>query len=90
MASKLDTLSAKLRSLQPGGTKLFVFHIGLDVPEMSAMEDMNPSGPKDMSKHRHAELNALISPAFQQLLHDPRYRLVNYRMLTGRKRIKKV
>ncbi|MBL7740582.1 MAG: ChbG/HpnK family deacetylase [Chitinophagaceae bacterium] len=85
VAGKLDTLSVKLRSLQPGGTKLFVFHIGLDTPEMSAMEDLNPSGPKDMSKHRNAELNALISPSFQKLLHDPKYRLVNYKMLKEEK-----
>lgn len=85
VAGKLDTLLAKLRSLQPGGTKLFVFHIGLDSTEMDAMEDMNPSGPKDMSRHRNAELNALISGSFQQLLHDAKYRLINYRMLKEEK-----
>jgi predicted glycoside hydrolase/deacetylase ChbG (UPF0249 family) len=87
VANKLDTLSARVRSLQPGGIKLFVFHIGLDTPEMSAMEDMNPTGPKDMSKHRNAELNALVSPLFQQLLHDPKFRLVNYRILNEEKGI---
>ncbi len=85
VTNKLDTLSAKLRSLQPGGTKLFVMHIGLDTPEMAAMEDLNPTGPKEMSKHRNAELNALLSPQFQQLLHDKKYRLVNYRMLNQEK-----
>lgn len=85
VANKLDTLMAKLQTLKPGGTKLFVFHIGLDTPEMSAMEDLNPTGPKDMSKHRQAELKALISPEFQQLLHDPRYRLVNYRLMNEEK-----
>jgi hypothetical protein len=49
------------------------------------MEDANPWGPKDMSKNRNAELNGLISPQFQQLLRDPKYRLVNYRMLTDEK-----
>ncbi|MBK7561254.1 MAG: ChbG/HpnK family deacetylase [Chitinophagaceae bacterium] len=85
VANKRDTLMAKLQTLKPGGTKLFVFHIGLDTPEMSAMEDLNPTGPKDMSKHRQAELKALVSHEFQQLLHDPRYRLVNYRMLNDEK-----
>lgn len=83
--SKLDTLAAKLQSLQPGGTKLFVFHIGLETPEMNAMEDLNPTGPKEMSKHRHAELNALLSPLFQQLLYSGKYWLVNYRMLNEKK-----
>lgn len=81
VASKLDTLVAKLSTLQPGGTKLFVFHVGVDDAELSAMEDLNPFGPKEMSKHRQAELNALISPVFQALLKEDRFRLVNYRNL---------
>lgn len=81
VGSKLDTLSSKLSALQPGGTKLFVFHVGMDDAELSAMEDLNPFGPKDMSKHRQAELNALISPVFQALLHQEKFRLVNYRNL---------
>lgn len=88
VANKLDTMMVKLRTLQPGGTKLFVVHVGLDTPEMNAMEDANPWGPKDMSKHRNAELNALVSPQFQQLLHDPKYRLVNYRILNEEKGLK--
>lgn len=84
-AGKLDTLIAKVKALQPGGTKLFVVHIGLDSPEMSAMEDLNPSGPRDMSKHRQAELDALLAPSFQRLIHAATFRLVNYRMLTEEK-----
>jgi predicted glycoside hydrolase/deacetylase ChbG (UPF0249 family) len=78
---KLDSLALKLKSLQPGKTNLFVMHIGLDSLEMKPMEDYNVNGPKDMSKHRNGELNALTSPEFQKLLHDPKYRLVNYRMM---------
>ena len=85
IANKLDTMLVKVRTLQPGGTKLFVVHVGLDTPEMSAMEDLNAVGPKEMSKHRNAELNALVSPQFQQLLRDPKYRLLNYRMLNEEK-----
>jgi len=81
VGSKLDTLSSKLSALQPGGTKLFVFHVGIDDAELSAMEDLNPFGPKDMSKHRQAELNALVSPSFQALLQQEKFRLVNYRNL---------
>jgi hypothetical protein len=81
VASKLDTLVSKLSTLQPGGTKLFVFHVGMDDAELSAMEDLNPFGPKEMSKHRQAELNALISPIFQAMLKEDRFRLVNYRNL---------
>ncbi len=85
VSGKLDTLSAKLRLLKPGGTKLFVMHIGLDTPEMSAMEDLNPSGPKEMSKHRNAELEALLSPQFRQLLQDLKFRMVNYGILNTEK-----
>lgn len=83
--NKLDTMMVKLRTALPGRTNLFVIHVGLDTPEMNAMEDLNPFGPKEMSKHRYAELKALISPQFQQLLRDPKYRLVNYRMLNKEK-----
>jgi len=85
VGNKLDTLTAKVKALQAGGTKLFVVHIGLDSPEMIAMEDLNPFGPKDMSKHRQAELRALLSPSFQQLIHDPKFRIVTYGMLNKEK-----
>lgn len=85
VGSKKDTLLKKLKELQTGGTKLFVFHVGINNAELAAMEDLNPFGPKDMSKHRQAELDALVSPEFQQLLHDKRYRMVNYGMLNREK-----
>ncbi|MBI2429255.1 MAG: ChbG/HpnK family deacetylase [Ignavibacteriales bacterium] len=81
VANKLDTLLAKVKELIPGGTKLFVFHIGHDTPELSSLEDLNVFGPKDMSKHRQSELNALISPEFQHAIYDKKYRLINYRTL---------
>jgi predicted glycoside hydrolase/deacetylase ChbG (UPF0249 family) len=79
--NKLDTLLQKVQLLKPGGVKLLVFHVGLDTPELAAMEDLNTFGLKEMSKHRNAELNALISKEFQTLLHNPKYRIVNYKML---------
>lgn len=88
VANKLDTLLKKVTHLQPGGTKLFVVHIGLDEPEMAAMEDLNPGGPRDMSKHRQAELRALLAPNFQQLINSERFRIVNYRMLNEEKGLK--
>lgn len=84
-ANKLDTLLTKFNAAKNDSLKLMVFHVGLDSPEMQAMEDANPFGPKEMSKHRNAELNALISPQFQKLLHYPKYRLVNYHILKEEK-----
>lgn len=78
---KKDSMLLKLKTLQPGAIKLFVIHVGLDTPEMRAMEDANVFGPKEMSKHRNGEFNALMSPEFQQLLRNSKYRLVNYRLL---------
>lgn len=86
-ANKPDTMLAKLKMAQAGKINLFVLHVGLDDDELSAMEDANPWGPKDMSKHRNAELNGLLSPQFLQLLRDSKYRLVNYRMLNEEKGI---
>jgi predicted glycoside hydrolase/deacetylase ChbG (UPF0249 family) len=82
---KLDSMMLKLKTLQPGKPNLFVIHIGLDSAEMSAMEDANSFGPQEMSKHRNGELNALVSPQFQQLLHNPKYRLINYDMMNKEK-----
>ncbi len=89
-ADKADTLLEKLKTAQPGQTNLMVIHVGLDGAEMGAMEDLNPFGPKDMCKHRNGELNGLIAPAFQQLLKDATYRLVNYGMLNKEKGLQKM
>ena len=84
-ANKLDSMMLKLSTLQPGRTKLFVIHVGLDSPEMNALEDLNVFGPKEMSRHRDGERAALVSPSFQQLLKNPKFRLVNYRMMIEEK-----
>lgn len=82
---KADSMLLKLKNLPPGNIKLFVIHVGLASPEMNAMEDLNPFGPKEMSKHRLGELNGLVSPAFQTQLKDKKYKLVNYRMVIADK-----
>ncbi len=83
--NKLDTLLVNTKKMLTDGTKLFVFHVGIDDPELSAMEDLNVFGPKNMSKHRQAEMNALLSPQFQSLIHNSKYRLLNYRQLIDEK-----
>jgi predicted glycoside hydrolase/deacetylase ChbG (UPF0249 family) len=83
--NKLDTLLQKMKSVEPGGTKLLVFHIGVDDQELSSLEDLNVFGPKDMSKHRQSELNSLLSNQFQTLIHTQQYRLINYSTLIQEK-----
>lgn len=78
---KGDSLLAQIAALKQGGTNLLVFHIGLDTPEMEGLQDLNPSGPKDMSRHRQAELEALLSPEFRKLLSDRSYRFITYRQM---------
>lgn len=85
VADKKDTLLARFRTLQPGGTKLFVIHVGMDDNELSAMRDLNPFGPAGMSKHRQAELDAWSSAEIQQILKQPSIRLVNYATLIREK-----
>ena len=80
-ASKTDTLVMLVRNLQPGPTRLLVFHIGIETPEMDALVDLNSFGLPEMSKHRHAELNALLSPEFHQVLKQKIVRLITYRDL---------
>ncbi len=82
---KANIMLLKLKSLQSLKPNLFVIHVGQETPEMNALEDLNTFGPKEMSKHRHAELNSLISSPFQQLLREKKYALINYRILIDQK-----
>ncbi len=66
--AKKDTMLQRVRMTDREGRKLLVFHVGLNTPEMSALLDLNPFGPKDMSRHREAELRALTSAEFRSLL----------------------
>ena len=79
IGSKLDTLLARTRSLPMTSINLMVFHVGLQTPEMDALEDLNTFGPRDMSKHRQGELRALTSEEFRQLLASQHVQLTSYR-----------
>ncbi|MDZ7292348.1 MAG: ChbG/HpnK family deacetylase [candidate division KSB1 bacterium] len=79
--SKTDSLVARMSLLDPERVNLQIVHVGLDSPEMSALIDLNPFGLAKMSKHRQAELQALLSPEFQQALQMNRVKLVTYRDL---------
>ena len=57
---------------------LLVCHIGKDQPELQAMIDMNSFGLPDMSKHREAELNALISAKKNNVFEKNNINLINY------------
>lgn len=80
-AYKADTLLARLSELPPGKISLFVFHIGLQTPEMDALTDLNVTGPRDMSKHREAELRALLSSGVRRAIEGGDVRAITYRDL---------
>ncbi|HZW39809.1 MAG TPA: ChbG/HpnK family deacetylase [Ignavibacteriaceae bacterium] len=91
--SKKDSLVKILNNdLKDGQINLLVCHIGTDNDELAAMLDENTFGLKEMSKHRQAELNALISDDIQKMIHSPNIKLINYEMLVkdgGYKNIKR-
>jgi len=79
LQTKIDTLIYYINKIEPKNLNLFVFHIGKDNPEMSALEDMNPYGLENMSKHRNAELNALKSKKLVDTIKENGIELVTYR-----------
>ncbi len=78
IASKIDTLLLRTNSLPHSAINLMVFHIGLQTPEMDALEDMNSFGLREMSKHREAELKSLTSARFRELIQAKHIRLTSY------------
>ncbi|MBE0557488.1 MAG: hypothetical protein IH628_09680 [Proteobacteria bacterium] len=64
---------------------LFVFHVGLATPEMTALVDLNSFGLPRMAAHREGELDALLSKPFLEFLRRPEVRLLTYRDLVREK-----
>ena len=81
---KENHLMTILDSLTTENVNLLVCHIGEDNPELAAMIDMNPFGPKDMSKHRNAELKALLSAIRKDVFNRKGITLITYKDLIKR------
>jgi hypothetical protein len=85
---KTDSLVAMIGRLQPQ-FNVVVTHVGIDSPELSALEDMNTDNPlPDMSKNRQGELDALTSQRFSRTLKDRNVQLLTYRQLIERQGLK--
>ncbi len=80
LGSKLDSLLMHINELQPG-INMQVVHVGLDVPEMQALKDMNEFGLPEMSRHRQEELQSIISPEVRKLLKKKGVKLITYKDL---------
>jgi hypothetical protein len=63
---------------------LLVCHIGKDNDELGAMIDLNDFGLKDMSKHRNAELKALLSAIKNNEFEKRGIKLITYKDLIER------
>lgn len=79
--SKKDSLFNRLSQLQPDKVNLLVCHIGKDNEELKAMIDLNTFGLAEMSKHREAELNALITAKKRNIFAIDKIELVDYNYL---------
>ena len=75
---KKDFLFNLCENLKSNQVNLLVCHIGIDQPELQAMIDMNPFGLSGMSKHREAELNALLFAKQQNIFESKGIKLINY------------
>ena len=76
--NKKDFLFDLTGNLKTNQVNLLVCHIGKDQPELQAMIDMNSFGLPEMSKHREAELKALISAKQQNVFEKNNINLINY------------
>lgn len=80
--SKKDSLIDIINNrLERDKVNLLVCHLGIDNDELRSMIDLNPTGPKEMSRHRQAELNALLSTEFTETLKSNNIKLITYREL---------
>ena len=75
---KQEYLINLLSNLDSEKLNLLVCHVGKDQPELQAMIDMNSFGLPEMSKHREAELNALLFAKQQNIFESDGIKLINY------------
>ncbi|MFN3872471.1 MAG: polysaccharide deacetylase family protein [Ignavibacterium sp.] len=75
---KYNHLVSVLDSLETEKINLLVCHIGKDNDELSALIDLNEFGLKEMSKHREAELNALLKAVLNNHFKERKIKLFNY------------
>jgi predicted glycoside hydrolase/deacetylase ChbG (UPF0249 family) len=76
---KLNRLLSRVHYHKSGSINILVFHVGVPTPELDALRDLNSFGMSDMSRHRDAELRALLSPEFNGLLKSQGAVLTTYR-----------
>ncbi len=78
LEAKYNHLVSVFDSLDSEKINLLVCHIGKDNDELSALIDLNDFGLKEMSKHREAELNALLKAILSNDFTNRKINLINY------------
>jgi predicted glycoside hydrolase/deacetylase ChbG (UPF0249 family) len=73
-----------LDSLSTEDVNLLVCHIGKNDSELSSMIDMNSFGLKEMSRHRNAELDALLSVIQKKVFTEKGIKIITYKDLINR------
>jgi len=90
--AKKSTFLAQLSRADRTRPNLHVIHVAERTPEMEALFDRNNAAQSDSAGrpltalHRQAELEAVLSPEFAQLVKSSTVKLVNYEQLIGRSR----
>lgn len=88
---KTARLMEIVRSLEPDRPNLVVLHVAELTPAMDALIDTNApqqnvaGGGPGVSRHRHAELQALLSSEFASWRRGGSARLITYHQLIGRR-----
>lgn len=85
---KENQLLKTLDELKEDQLNLLVCHITMDNDEMQAMIDLNTFGLAEMSKHREAELKALLSAIRNDEFRKRGITLINYNDLINEKGLK--
>jgi chitin disaccharide deacetylase len=88
--SKKSILLARMASAKPDTVNLIVLHVAERTPEMDALFDLNApaqnSAGSGVAAHRHAELDAVLSPELAELVRSRAIQLITYEQLAARYR----
>lgn len=81
IGSKTDSLISRVNRLNPNTVNLQVVHLAPKQSDMNDLIDLNEFGLPDMARHRHDELQALLSPEFRLAIKQNNVTLITYRDL---------
>jgi predicted glycoside hydrolase/deacetylase ChbG (UPF0249 family) len=88
--TKKSRLLARIASAKADTVNLIVLHVAERTPEMDALFDLNApaqnSAGSGVAAHRHAELDAVLSPELAELVRSKAIQLITYEQLAARYR----